>query len=448
MTGDLDAAIAVAVDTAVADGDLAGPQPLRCPVPPATSHPSATAAGRPVPPGTWRPVPPGAGGGPGSYATTIPFVLASQTAADPAQVAAVLAARLRSRAEISQVAVTGGGYLSITVTQDALARLAVRISQAGPGCARSHSLNGTRVSAPRDARLSFARTWPEACQRLGAELAGRLAAAAGAELTWTHPPAAGSPLDWTQPPAGGAERNPTRPPRPGPVADAIAFAGEDAIRFALSRTVPGRPGPGRRMPPIDLRAVAAQHLGNPAYAVRYAHAHAASAVRQAADLGLPRGDAERFQPRLLAHPSERALLDAMSWLPERVAGAARRRQPQVLAAFLADLAGKYLDCQEDCPAMQPGALAEELLVAEGPQLAEGLLVADGPQSAGGSRVAQGRQPMEGPHVAQEPRRLPGHGLPQQGGNPLLSARLWLADAARTALGAGLGLLGVAAPGRR
>ena len=37
------------------------------------------------------------------------------------------------------------------------------------------------------------------------------------------------------------------------------------------------------------------------------------------------------QPRLLAHPSERALLDAMSWLPERVAGAARRGQPHVLA---------------------------------------------------------------------------------------------------------------------
>ena len=97
--------------------------------------------------------------------------------------------------------------------------------------------------------------------------------------------------------------------------------------------------------------MAAQHLGNPAYAVRYAHAHAASALRQAADLGLPGPDAERFQPRLLAHPSELVLLDAMSWLPERVAGAARRRQPHVLAAYLEELAGRYFDWQESCPVM-------------------------------------------------------------------------------------------------
>ena len=140
--------------------------------------------------------------------------------------------------------------------------------------------------------------------------------------------------------------------------------------------------------------MAAQHLGNPAYAVRYAHAHAASALRQAADLGLPEPDAERFQPCLLAHPSERVLLDAMSWLPERVAGAARRRQPHVVAAYLEDLAGRYFDWQEACPVMRPGSVP--------------------PRSLGGE---------------------------------LTQARLQLASAARTALEAGLQLLGIAAPGR-
>jgi arginyl-tRNA synthetase len=390
ITGDLSAAVAGAVAAAVAAGDLD--------VPPTSGYLEALATGRPVPsgpkrpgtsvaqlvpPGTWRPVPPAAGGGPGHYATTIPFVLAGQTAADPGRIAALLADRLRARPEISRVEVTGRGYLSITVTGDALARLAVRISQAGARCAHSQALAGVTVAAVRDARLPLARTWPEAHQRLGLELAGRLAAAAGAELSWLPAPAG------RQAPATTL----TSTAATSPVADAIAFAGEDAIRFTLSGMVPGAPGPAGGMPPIDPHTAAEQHLGHPAYAVRYAHAHAASAVRQAADLGLFTKDAERFQPCLLADPGERALLDAMSWLPERVAGAARRGQPQVLVAFLEDLAGKYLDGREGGLAMQPGAV---------------------------------RQP---------------------GGGPLLEARLWLADAARTALGAGLGLLGMAAPER-
>jgi arginyl-tRNA synthetase len=368
ITGDLSVAIAVALGTAVADGVLPAPR---------------TPAATPAP--AWRPVPAEAGGGPGRYATTLPFELASQTGADPARIAAVLAGRLQSREEISQAGVTGDGYLSVTVSHDTLARLAVRISQAGPGCAASQSLRGTRVDALPDARLAATRSWGEAAERLAAEVGGRCATAAGAELSWAEPPTASLS---------------SAPPGAGPVADAIGYAGEDAIRFALALAAPAGAGPDGRGPLIDPRTAAAQHLGNPAYAVRYAHAHAASAVQHAADLGLPRGDAERFQPRLLAHPSERALLDAMSWFPERVSGAARRHQPHVVAAYLADLAGTYFGWQEACPVSQPGALA--MLTAPGEPVTE----------------------------------------------PRLAARLWLAEAARTVLGTGLGLLGVTAPGRR
>ena len=368
ITGDLSVATTVALGTAVADGVLPSPR-----VPAATRVPA------------WRPVPAEAGGGPGSYATTLPFELARQTGAAPARIAAVLAERLRPREEVSQAGVTGDGYLSVTVSHDTLARLAVRISQAGPGCAVSQSLRGTRVEGLPDAQLAATRGWAEAAERLAAEVSGRCATAAGAELSWAEPPTA--PLA----PA---------PPGASPAGDAIGYAGEDAVRCALALAAPADTGPGRRGPVIDPHAAAAQHVGNPAYAVRYAHAHAASAVRQAADLGLPRGDAERFQPHLLTHPTERALLDAMSWLPERVSGTARRHQPHVLAAYLASLAGTYFGWQEACPVSQPGALAE-------------------------------------------PSR-PGEPVTE----PRLAARLWLADAARTVLGTGLGLLGVTAPGRR
>jgi arginyl-tRNA synthetase len=265
-----------------------------------------------------------------------------------------------------------GGYVTVTVTPDALARLAVRITAAGPACARSTALAGTAVPAPAAPDLAAAAGWADARRRLAAFLTGRLAEVAGARIL----------------PADPEERQaiPARRPGPatGPVADAIEFAGAGAIRYALARLPPGAPAE------VDPGHAAAQHLGVPAYAVRYAHAHAASTRRQAADLGLGRGDAAEFQPRLLAHPSEQALLDELSWLAERVAGAARRGRPDVFPRYLERLAGAYFDCQEQRPAVWPG------------------------MTTGGSGIA---------------------------------ARLWLAAATATALRTGLDLLGVDAPDR-
>ncbi len=134
----------------------------------------------------------------------------------------------------------------------------------------------------------------------------------------------------------------------GPVADAIDFAGAGAIRYALARMPPGAPAR------VDPGHAAQHRLDIPAYAVRYAHAHAVSALRQAADLGLSLGEAAEFGPRPLAHPSEQVLLDELSWLPERVAGAARRARPDTFPRYLERLAGAYFDCHEQCPAVWPG----------------------------------------------------------------------------------------------
>jgi arginyl-tRNA synthetase len=101
--------------------------------------------------------------------------------------------------------------------------------------------------------------------------------------------------------------------------------------------------------------------------------------------------AARGHPR----PQELALLVAMSWLPERVAAAARRRRPAELAAYLEYVAGAWFDCRETCPAL----------------------------------------PFQG------------SGAPNPAAAEQLAARLCLADAARTVLSCGLGLLGVSAPAR-
>jgi arginyl-tRNA synthetase len=319
--------------------------------------------------GTWQPAPPDNAPAPGTYGTPVAFRLAGGRKAQG--VARTLAAALRRADWVCSATVTGG-YVTVTVTQEALARLAVRIVAAGPACAHSTALADATFAAPPAPDLATAPDWADARRRLAAHLTGRLAEAAGAHTI----------------PSLHAERNPVASPAPGqapgPVADAIAFAGAGEIQYALARIPPGTQAG------VDPGCAAQRRLDVPAYAVRYAHAHAVSALRQAAELGLNLGEAAEFGPRLLAHPSELVLLDELSWLPERVAGAARRARPDTFPRYLERLAGAYFDCQEQCPAVWPG-------IGEG-----------------------------GPQVV---------------------ARLWLAAASATALRAGLDLLGVDAPDR-
>jgi arginyl-tRNA synthetase len=319
--------------------------------------------------GTWRPAPPGAGGAPGTYATSLPFRLADATGRKPGEVAAGLADTLRRAAWISAASVTGGGYLTVTVTPAALAALAVRIPAAGDACAASDALRGTEVATSATGDPASAADWDEAGQMVAAAVTGRLAAAAGAKVKVQN----------------GSERT-CRAGLSAPAA-AVAFAGADAIRYALARMPPGRPAA------IDAVTVARNDLGNPFFAVRYAHAHAASVLRWAADLGIDRATPGTFRPDRLSHPRERELLAALSWMPERVAAAARRRRPDAFTRYLEGLAGAWLDCWETCPALPFGG-----------------------QSA----------PRDGPGTA---------------------ARLWLAAAAATALATGTRMLGAAAPER-
>ena len=123
-------------------------------------------------------------------------------------------------------------------------------------------------------------------------------------------------------------------------------------------------------------------------AVSFAAADAAATGRWATELGLAR--VEPLEAGHLGQPAEIALLTELSWVAERVAGAARRRQPHELPRYLERLAGAWLDCRESCPALPFGGRAA-------------------PGTATG-----------------------------------ISARLWLAEAAATALAAGLDLVGVRA----
>ena len=297
----------------------------------------------------WR-----AGGAPGTYVCR---------AVDGEGLAAEL-----SREPWVAAATLGGDYLTVAVTREALAQEAMDVALAGNNCVASEALRGRTVPAAPPADLAAAPDWARARAALASELTASLAVAAGATLLPLPPPASPGP-----PPATS----------PGAVAAAIAYAGGDAVRFALARMAPG----GRGHP--DPAVIARHVLGNPAYAVRYAHAAAAAVLRWAGTRpGLTRGQPGEFRPRQLTEPGEMTLLDALSWLPERVAVAARRGRPDEFARYLEMLASRTIDTM----------------------------------STTGYRMAGASE------------RLP-------------SEKPWLADAARTALAAGLGLLGIAAPDR-
>jgi len=302
--------------------------------------------------------PPGADPGlrptgiPGQYAASAALTLGGH----PRETARDLAAALARAPWIDKAEVTGPGYLTVTVTAAALAAVADQVAEAGAGCAGSDALAGMTVPAPPPGDPLAAATWEEARAALAARLTARLAAAAGATVAGITRPRSGQL--GTEPDANPRRRDHVAS---GEIAAAVAFAGRDAVTFALARAIPGRPL--RVEPEIIARQVA----GNPAYAVRYAHARAASGVRWAlasrgddpsyptsGDTGRPVREAEPA-PRLPADPGELALLDALSWLPERVAVAARRGRPDEFARYLEELAGVTVDGL--CSARHPGNAA-------------------------------------------------------------------------------------------
>jgi arginyl-tRNA synthetase len=360
---------------------------------------------------------------------TQPRRLAGPAHGQPASIARALASRLQAESFITRAMVTGNGYVTITITEEALAAVAARVISAGPACAQSDILIGVTVPAPPPraaADWAHAATWEEAKAALAAQLTPRLATAAGATvISAFHPQRSGVPRPVPPRLAGAGPAGPGEPagdgagsreraaqvpgewhaggPPAGPVAEAIAFAGVDAVRFALARAVPG----GKAAP--EVASVARHVPGNPAYAVRYAHARAASGLRWAAALGNP---GESAQPCLPANPADWALLDALCWLPERVAGAARRGRPDEFARYLESLASATITAM-------PFVGYEHSVADKGS-------VADKPGA--GYEHGAGNQ----------------HSADPADGERLALTRA-LATAARAGLAAGLGLLGVSAP---
>jgi arginyl-tRNA synthetase len=166
--------------------------------------------------------------------------------------------------------------------------------------------------------------------------------------------------------------------------DFVDALGVDATRYALARYSSDSP--------INLDIAVWTKAGNdnPVYYVQYVAARTANVARNAADVGLTRGEPAGFHPELLSHEKENDLLKALGEYPAVVARAAELREPHHVARYLEEVAGAYHRFYDKCRVLPLGD-----------------------------------EPI----------------------TDLQRARLWLNDATRTVIANGLALLGVSAPER-
>ena len=127
--------------------------------------------------------------------------------------------------------------------------------------------------------------------------------------------------------------------------DIVEIAGVDAVRYSLCRY------PADSPMTLDLDLVTRASADNPVFYVQYAHARLSSILRNAADLGVERGE---LDPSRLDHPREAALLGALGEFPRVVASAAELREPHRVARYLEDTAAVFHKFYDECRVLPQG----------------------------------------------------------------------------------------------
>jgi arginyl-tRNA synthetase len=121
--------------------------------------------------------------------------------------------------------------------------------------------------------------------------------------------------------------------------DLLDWLGADALRYWLGRY------PADSPLSLDGEKLRSRTNDNPVFYVQYAHARTRSVARNAAEAGVTRDD---FDPSLLVHPTETALIGALQEFPRVVAHAAELREPHRVARYLEELAGYYHRWYDAC----------------------------------------------------------------------------------------------------
>jgi len=131
----------------------------------------------------------------------------------------------------------------------------------------------------------------------------------------------------------------------------LQWIGSDPIRYSLARF------PADSPLDLDGEDLRRRSNDNPVYYVQYAHARTSNVARLAQEDGVRLEDG--FDPALLGHETESALLAVIGDFPRVVAQAATLREPHRVARYLEDLAGRYHKWYDECR-VRPTDPAEEI----------------------------------------------------------------------------------------
>ncbi|MDN3284265.1 DALR anticodon-binding domain-containing protein [Streptomyces thermocarboxydus] len=263
--------------------------------------------------------PPGPGGC-GDYATNVALQLARPAGQPAPAVAEVLRTRLLHADGISDVVVTGPGFLNISLAGGSDARLVRDILRARPRYGHSDTLAGQTIelhAAPEVRALVLMDSVARVLRSQGAR--PELHCTRAPEDAWVR--ILGVPEDIHVRPG----RDPLRPV-PAP-ADPTPL-GRDAARWALLHPAQhDRPHLGGGQDDQHL----AQRETNPLFRVRYAHARTRALLRNAADLGFTP------DPGPVGTDVD-ALLHTLADHPRVLAATAAHRAPDRLARHLVAVA--------------------------------------------------------------------------------------------------------------
>ena len=126
--------------------------------------------------------------------------------------------------------------------------------------------------------------------------------------------------------------------------DLLEWLGADSLRYWLSRY------PADTPLDLDGEQLKRRTNDNPVYYVQYAHARTRSVARKAAEADVTRevDRVDAFDPALLTHPTESALLGELEQYPRIVERVATLREPHRIARYLEQLAGAYHRWYDSC----------------------------------------------------------------------------------------------------
>jgi arginyl-tRNA synthetase len=136
--------------------------------------------------------------------------------------------------------------------------------------------------------------------------------------------------------------------------DLVDEVGVDAARYTLIRY----PADSPLM--MDLDLLVQRTNDNPVYYVQYAHARISSVLRNAADLGIDWRAAD-FDPGMLIHEREGALLGVLAEFPRIINTAAELREPHRVCRYLEEVATAYHKFYDSCRVLPRGEEAVEPL---------------------------------------------------------------------------------------